>query len=191
MQVKLLLTLLIITLLAIAIISGCGGGSETTQPSSLITPAPDYTDTGSGDIAYITFNVKWPEQGNNGSMTLSKNGATIPKNTQIIDIYILDYTGDPNSIWSRVVAAGNIRRGQENVIIPVKIIGQPTPGVPNQGTTGPPPAIKIKIYAEAFNDFDETHPTNRVGRQVAHTDPYRSPDDWVFRGKQGKCYVGF
>jgi len=158
MQIKLLLTLLFITILAIIISSGCGGGSGTTQPASLITPTPDYIDTGSGGTAYITFNVKWPEQGNNGSMTLSKNGSTILNNVQIIDIYILDCTGDPNSIWTRLVAAGNIRKGQDTVTIPA-------------------PAIKVKIYAEAFNSFDPNNPTSRPKKQLAHTDPNRSPDD--------------
>jgi hypothetical protein len=67
MKIKVILTLLIITLLVIAIISGCGGGSDTTHPASLITPAPDYT--GTGDTAYITVKVKWPEHGKTGSLS--------------------------------------------------------------------------------------------------------------------------
>ncbi|MEQ8186982.1 MAG: hypothetical protein ABRQ39_03330 [Candidatus Eremiobacterota bacterium] len=184
MKIKVLLTLLIITLITIAIICGCGGGSGTTQPASLVTPTPDYTDTGTGDTAYITVRVKWPEQGKTGNMrTVSENGkdlttSMIPSGTKIIDIYVIDYTDNPNNPnvpWDKVVASGNIHEGEieKTISIPVatKIIGKPTPGAPNQGSTGPPPAIRVKMLAEAFNEFDETHPTSRIGRQVARTDP--------------------
>ncbi len=183
MQVKLLLTLLIITLITIAIICGCGGGSGTTQPASLVTPTPDYTDTDTGDTAYITVRVKWPEQGKTGNIsTVSKNGkelttSMIPPGTKIIDIYVIDYTDNPNNPnipWDKVVAAGNIHEGEIEKTIPVtavKVIGKPTPGAPNQGSTGPPPAIYVKILAEAFSEFNENDPTRRNHeKQVAHTD---------------------
>ncbi|MEQ8190251.1 MAG: hypothetical protein ABRQ39_19950 [Candidatus Eremiobacterota bacterium] len=175
MKIKVLLTVIIITLITIAIICGCGGGSDTTQSVSLITPTPNYTDT--GDTAYITVSVKWPELGKNGSMsTVSEDGkeiskSSIPDNAQIIDIYILDYSAEPMPTevpWEKVLAAGNIHRGEDKKIIPVKIIGQPTPGAPNQGSTGPPPAIRVKIFAEAFASYD--YSTDKRGIQVARTD---------------------
>jgi hypothetical protein len=178
MKINVILTLLIIALLAIAIISGCGGGSDTTHPASLITPAPDYT--GTGDTAYITVKVKWPEQGKTGSMrTVSENGkelttSMIPDSTEIIDIYIFDYTDDPDRVpWEKVVAAGNIHKGEDGKIFPVKLIGKPTPGATNQGSTGPPPALPVKILAEAFDSYNYSDDTR--GRQVAHTIPDIAP----------------
>ena len=178
MKIKVLLTLLIITLIAIAIISGCGGGSDTTHPASLITPTPDYA--GTGDTAYITVKIKWPEQGKTGTMsTLSENGkeittSMIPDTTEIIDIYIFDYTDDPNRVpWEKVVASGNIHKGEDGKIFPVKLIGKPTPGATNQGSTGPPPAILVKILAEAFDSYNYSDDTR--GRQVAHSIPNMAP----------------
>jgi hypothetical protein len=181
MKIKVLLTS-IITLITIAIISGCGGGSDTTQPASLITPTPNYTDT--GDMAYLTVRVKWPANGKSGSMsTVSENGkeltgSLIPNGTKIIDIYVIDYSETPTSgevPWGKVVAAGNIHEGEIEKTFPIpvaaKVIGKPTPGAPDQGSTGPPPAILVKIFAEAFSEFDEEHPKVRNhNKQVAHTD---------------------
>jgi len=178
MKIKVLLTLLTITLLLIAIISGCGGGSDTTSPASLITPTPDYSDT--GDTAYITVRVKWPEQGEAGSLSaVSEDGkeiitAKLPNNTllkiKLIDIYFFDYSDDPNHVpWDKVIASGNIHKNQNTTTIPVKLIGKPTPGVPGQGTTGPPPALRVKIFAEAFAEYYPDTDTRE--QQLARSDP--------------------
>jgi len=177
MKIKLLLAL-IITLITIAIISGCGGGSDTTQPVSLITPTPNYADT--GDMAYITVRVNWPEQGEAGSLSaVSEDGkeiitAKLPNNTllkiKLIDIYFFDYSDDPNHVpWDKVIASGNIHKNQNTTTIPVKLIGKPTPGVPGQGTTGPPPALRVKIFAEAFAEYYPDTDTRKL--QLARSDP--------------------
>ncbi|MEQ8191360.1 MAG: hypothetical protein ABRQ39_25575 [Candidatus Eremiobacterota bacterium] len=81
------------------IISGCGGGSGTTQPASL-TQVPNS----SGNKAYITINIKWPEEGKAGNFIISSGNkkeitASMPSGSHKIKAYVVDYTDkDPNTL---------------------------------------------------------------------------------------------
>lgn len=100
MKTKLLLTVLLLIITSIIISIGCGGGSGTNQPVSLSTPS---THT-SGNMAYITIKVQWPEQGMAGNMIISSDNkkeltASMPAGSQTAAIKIFDFKDkDPNDL---------------------------------------------------------------------------------------------
>jgi hypothetical protein len=67
MQKQIFLTFLSVIIFAIIISVGCGGGSDTIHPVSLITPTPYNT---SGNMIYVTFKVEWPKKGKIGKLTM-------------------------------------------------------------------------------------------------------------------------
>jgi len=184
MQVKLLLTLLFITILTIIISSGCGGGSGTTQPASLATPTPNMTD----NMAYITIKVKWPEQGIAGKLIMSSGNeekeitASMPPDAEKIELKIFNYKDknendpidfDPNNI----LAEGKLSEPETQITIPVQV-----PIITNPSNPTNPnilPAIPVKVWAGCFSDPNTTDPNTalstaehymvlRVGNQTAN-----------------------
>ncbi len=164
MQVKLLLTLLFITIFTIIISSGCGGGSGTTQPSSLVTPTPNMTD----NMAYITIKVKWPEQGMAGKLIMSSGNeekeitASMPHDAKKIELKIFNYKGKDESLpidftnTDNILAEGRLPAPETQITIPIP--------VPTQVPTNPNilPAIPVKVWAGCFIDPNATDPNSAL-----------------------------
>lgn len=157
MQTKLLLTLLFITIIALIISSGCGGGSGITQPSLSLTPAT------SDKIAYIIINVKWPNGDIPGSFIISsadnKNEltASMTKDTHRIEIRIYEDKSTPGGdpIGTEPIGTATIKEPDTTAKIPVHIKNNsddPAPNDPN--TLGVLPVVPVKIWAGAFSDRD-------------------------------------
>ena len=181
MQTKLLLTVLILTILALIISYGCGGGSGTTQPSSLVTPTPNMTD----NMAYITINIKWPEQGMAGKLSISSKDekditASMPNGTNRIDVKVYNFKDkDPNTpvdfAPNSFLAGGYVVPPYTTTTIPVPI--KIDPNDPNSNILS---AIPVKVWAGAFGiSGDPNNPDSalltaehymvlKVGKQTAN-----------------------
>jgi len=170
MQVKLLLTLLFMTILTIIISSGCGGGSGTTQPASLATPTPNMTD----NMAYITIKVKWPEQGKAGKLIMSSGNeekeitASMPNGTNRIDVKVYNFKDkdpdasvvfDPNSF----LAGGYVVPPYTTTTIPVPIMTDSND--PNSNIL---PAIPVKVWAGAFGASSDINDPNSALLSTEH-----------------------
>jgi hypothetical protein len=160
MQAKLLLTLLFITIVALIISSGCGGGSGTTQPSSLVTPTPNSSD----NMAYITIKVKWPEQGKAGKLIMSSEDgkeitASMPPDAKKIELKIFNYKGKDESLpidftkTDDILAEGRLPEPDTQIQIPIPV---PTQVPTNLNIL---PAIPVKVWAGCFSETDEVDPT--------------------------------
>jgi hypothetical protein len=151
---KLYLTLALLTLLTLIIISGCGGGSGTTQPASLTTPVPNN----SGNKAYITIKIKWPEEGMTGSFVISPGNnkeitASMPDGSLKLKTHVFDYTDkDPNALidfndTSGLLASGIADRSQGEITLEIPLESAIARHLTGNVYLAPFP---VKIWAGAF-----------------------------------------
>jgi hypothetical protein len=154
MKIKLYFLLLLITLISFIIIPGCGGGSNSVNPTSSIT-----TPTPTGAFGYITINIAWPQRSKDEKkclLTLKNNNkeltASMPTDTETVVVKIRDFNDkdDPNALLDPNHATRIFYWG---------------PGTENEDVydiLGPLPAIKVIVRAEAYNtSFDEI-PTDEI-----------------------------
>ena len=145
MQRNVYLSLVLITLLAFIIISGCGGGNDgITQPSSITTPTA--TPSGSG---YLVIDVVWPkEEAASGKCIISsgKNDkdiiASIPKGTIKVVFSVYEYDELKEDHLGEVIIKGNPY--EEDPFAPATIMYPATRIILTL------PAVKVLVKAESW-----------------------------------------
>lgn len=143
---NILYIIILITLLAVIIISGCGGGNDGVTHSSLTIPTPNNL------TGYITIKITWPQKGLTGSCIISSGNdegtltASIPGDASHVEVKIRD-ANEPTS--NNTLTNGYysfIWNHQNSQTI--------------EHTFGPLPAIKVIIRAEAYTPGSDTTPVS-------------------------------
>jgi len=140
MQKNIIITIIIITISALIIVSGCGGGDSVTPD---ISNQNTVTGTPSSEGGYITIRVIWPQSGSGKSCSISLSDDTnnslttkVPDGTNRIEI----------EVWEKV---------EENVYRPISgaTASMVWVGLREQKETiGPVPLVTAKVFAAAWKD---------------------------------------
>ncbi|MEQ8192655.1 MAG: hypothetical protein ABRQ39_32115 [Candidatus Eremiobacterota bacterium] len=146
MQRNFYLSLVLMTLLSFIIIPGCGGGSNSINPtSSIITPTPAIFNNA---VGYLTINIVWPQSGIQGKCSISSENnekditASMPVDTSLIYIKIRD-ANEPNT---------NITLDPNGLYTFHRSPGEDT----KTAIMGPFPVIKVKVRSEAYDSQNST-----------------------------------
>ena len=174
MKYKFILPLLIVTLLGLSLVYGCGGGNDGITTPSSITTGGGETDNITETTGSLSIKVNWPQDGIEGSFVFASGSneftASDLSGVDRIDFEIFEEKDYPDTKIK--LAGGSLVRPPDNKPSTLKIELLP--------------AIKIKVEATLYKRNNETLSFEKTMTPIVSSEFQIVPGDNSFHWEVGE-----